>query len=75
MNKWNIDITLKGSGSVKHCTYRSVETLSGDVIRKLFHEKQPNDWVSLYSHNENSVTYICVGEIAAVDISEGDNKR
>ena len=70
MYKWNIDIFLKGSGVVKHCMYVGPEIGSGDVIKKLFHGKHPTDYVDLYGENDKTVTYICTGEIAAIDIRE-----
>lgn len=70
MYKWNIDITLKGSGIVKRCMYIGPESGSGDVIRKLFQGKHATDYVDLYGESDKTVTYICTGEIAAIDISE-----
>lgn len=71
MNKWYINITMKNSGIVKPCFYDGVETTSGDVIRKLFQNRQDNEYVSLFTNvpeKKGVLTYVCVGEIAAIDI-------
>lgn len=69
MYKWNIDITLKGSGVVKHCMYMGPESTSSDVIIKNFNNKPPNEMVAFRSDDDKSQIFIQMGEIAAIDIS------
>lgn len=75
MYKWRINIILKGSGKLRECMYIGDESSSSDVIRKLFHGKQPNDWVDLYGYNETIQTFVTVGEIASVDIRKKGIKK
>ena len=68
MYKWNIDITLQGSGVVKRGVYSGPDNLSGDVIKKLFHGRSATDYVNMYGTDMNTIVYVCIGQIAAIDI-------
>lgn len=70
MYKWDIEITLKGSGFIKHFVHTGRERNSIDVIKKLFHSKAANDYVELYGEDMKTVCYICIGDIAIVEISD-----
>jgi len=74
MYKWNIDITLKGSGVVKRCKYEGPENTSSDVIINQFNKKPPNELIAFRSDDNKSQVFISVGEIAAIDISERKGK-
>lgn len=69
MYNWCIDVMLK-TGTTLKCEYDGPESHSVDVAKKLFHGKQPQDWVGLLSHKGTHNTIIVVGEIAAVDLYE-----
>lgn len=71
MYKWNIDITLKGSGMIKRCRYEGPESTSSDVILKNFDRKPPNEMIAFRSDDNKRQVFIQIGEIAAIDISEG----
>ena len=65
---WNIDITLKNSGVLMPCVYEGVECTSDDVFTRIFTNKQPDEIIGLGCNNGKSNAFICVSEIAAVDI-------
>lgn len=69
MYRWVIDILLK-SGAFLTCDYDGPEKCSAEVVTKLFGRKQPNDWIPLHSHTKDHITYVVIGEIAAIDIYE-----
>ena len=68
MYKWKIDVVLKNSGVLKSCTYVGPEDTEVDVIKKLFHGRESTYYVDLYGKDETVATYICVGDVAAIDI-------
>ena len=68
MNKWNIDITLKGSGIVKQCVYRGPEDNIHDVTNKIFGDKHDNYFVDLYDKNEKSIIFTRLSEIATIEV-------
>ena len=70
MYKWCIDIVLKGSGVILPCIYDGPENASGDVMWKLFSNKNSNDMIGLAGNNGKSNTFVQAGEIASIDIYE-----
>lgn len=68
MNKWCIDIILRGSGVLKNFMYFGAEKSSEDVIMKVFDGKNDNYYVDLYGETDKIRSYIRVGDIAAIDI-------
>ena len=70
MYKWNIDITLMGSGSIVHCWYEGSEMDSARVITKLFHGKKDEDWVGLAGDESRHQVFVVVGQIAAIEVYE-----
>ena len=74
MYNWNIDIVLKGSGVILPCIYAGPESNSYDVMLKLFQDKKDHEWVGLSGNNGKSQTFVCVGQIASIDIYERKEK-
>lgn len=70
MYKWSVDIILKGSGVILSCIYDGPERDTTSVMEKLFRGKLANEWVGLSCNNGKSNCFVCVGEIASVDIYE-----
>ena len=70
MYNWNVDIVLKGSGVILPCIHAGPESISVDVMKKIFQGKASDEWIGLAGNNGHSQTFVNVGQVASVDIYE-----